>query len=108
MNSKLEKFIGLSNIYKLFSQYQNSIFLIVHLNNMNTIQKGFIESYCKKHSVQAVKVKSNLVKKVVYNNLFLNLFAGPTSIYIFNDFPTYLNFFNMPLIEQKLIPLTIY
>lgn len=106
MNLRQKKYIQIKNVYNFFKN--NNIFLFVHVNNMNIIENKLIKSYCNKNNVTNINLKINVIKKITTNNFFLNLFAGPTQVYSFNNFENFLNFFQNPLITRKIVPLTVF
>ena len=106
MNLRQKKYIQIKNVYNFFKN--NDIFLFVHVNNMNIIENKLIKTYCDKNKVFNLNLKLNIVKKITTNNLFLNLYAGPTQVYSFTNFEKFLNFFQNPLVNRKIVPLTVF
>ena len=108
MNSKKQKFLSLAEFYTALNEHHKSRFLIVQVNNSNMIERTLIDEFCQVQNIQSFKLKLNLLKKLSSNQKFLNLFAGPTRIYLFSDFNQYLNFLQVSYITKKLIPLAVY
>lgn len=104
-----KKFLKIKNLYTFFKKNQSNIIVFVHKNNLNIIQQNLIHYYCLQNTINYLDININLAKKISSNKNFLNILAGPTTLYSFNSVYTFLNFFNNnKYISKKLLPLTIF
>lgn len=105
---KQKNFFKTKNIYNFLYENDKKIILFVHVNNLNTLENSLIKYYCTTYKITSLDININLAKKISLNTNFLNLLAGPTKIYAFNCFSSFLCFFNNKYIFQKFIPLAIF
>ena len=108
MQLRQQKFYTIKSVYAFFNKNNDNIFLIVHANDLNIIENILIRSYCKKENIEMLGIKLNIIKKVTTNNLFKQLYSGPTKIFSFKDSSSFLSFFNNIYIVRKYIPLSVY
>lgn len=102
------KFFKIKYIYNFFQYNNKNIILFVHFNNLNSIQSNLIHYYCLKNNIKSLDLNIDLTKKISLNFNFLNILSGPTKIYAFNSFNSFLCFFNNKYVEKNIIPLGIF
>lgn len=107
MNSKNRKYHIYEKIFDFF-QKKNNIFLLVHVNNMSNFESKIISSYCILNNIYGLNVKANLYKKFFKNIIFLDILSGPTKIFSFENFSSFLSFFKNISIKKIFIPLLIF
>lgn len=105
---KKNKFKEIKKIESVFNKEKNSICLIAHINNMNTMEINILKEYLDTNKINHFSFKLNLLKKYTKNTVFTNLCSGPTKFYFFSDFNTFNTFFENVPISQKILPLSIY
>jgi hypothetical protein len=105
MNLRQRNFFLTKYIYDFFRNDKNKIYLFVHVNDLNTIEINSINSFLKKNSINSLNIKLNLYKKMIKNDIFINLVSGPSRIFKFFDFNSFFNFVSL---NKKFIPLAIY
>jgi hypothetical protein len=103
-----KNFSKIKNIYNFLKTNNEKIILVVHVNNLNFIESSFIQYYSERYNIENLDINTNLTKKISLNSNFLNLLSGPTKLYKFNSFSSFLLFFNNRYIFKKLIPLTVF
>ncbi len=103
-----KNFSKIKNVYNFFNISDQKIILVLHVNNLNFIESNFIQYYTTQHDVKSLNIDINLTKKISLNLNFLNLLSGPTKLYKFDSFSSFLSFFNNKYIFKKLIPLTVF
>jgi hypothetical protein len=108
MNSKNRKYFIFEKIFTFFNTQSHNIFLFVHINNITILENNFISSYCFENKIHTLNIKSNLYKKIFKNVNFLNLFSGPTKIFVFENFISFVLFLQNDYILKNFIPLTIF
>lgn len=108
MNLRQRNFFLTKNINNFFSKNKNNIYLFVHVNDLNTLEQNWINLFCKNKNIISLNVKTSLYKKMIKNKNFENLTMGPTRIFQFQDFTSFLNFFEFINIKKKFIPLAVY
>lgn len=108
MNLRQRNFFLTKYIYNFFQNDKNKIYLFVHVNDLNTIEINSINSFLKKRSINSLNIKLNLYKKMIKNDIFINLVSGPSRIFKFSDFNSFLTFFDFVSLNKKFIPLAVY
>jgi len=108
MNTKKRKFYIINNFYELLNSQKNSFFLITHTNTLNIHETNSLKLFCENNQIKGNYVKLNLLKKMTKNKLFLNVLEGPTKIFFFSDFASFLNFTQLSLFNKKVLPLVIF
>lgn len=108
MNSKKKKFYNIKKTFKLFNNKVESICLITHVNDLNTIQNNLLKVYCDANGIDTFSTKLNLLRKLTHNTYFINVFAGPTKLFFFNSFDSFSNFLEKHPLNEKIIPLCVY
>lgn len=108
MNLRQRNFFLIKNIYNFFLEDKTKIYLFVHVNNLNTIESNWINFFCKEKNIIDLNVKLSLYKKMIKNNSFMNIVSGPSKIFQFSDFDSFLTFFEFIYLKKKLIPLAVY
>lgn len=103
-----KNFSKIKNVYNFFNLSDQKIILVLHVNNLNFIESNFIQYYTTQHDVKSLNIDINLTKKISLNLNFLNLLSGPTKLYKFDSFSSFLLFFNNKYISKKLIPLAVF
>lgn len=103
-----KNFSKIKNVYNFFNISDQKIILVLHVNNLNFIESNFIQYYTTQHDVKSLNIDINLTKKISLNLNFLNLLSGPTKLYKFDSFSSFLSFFNNKYISKKLIPLAVF
>ncbi len=103
-----KNFSKIKNVYNFFNISDQKIILVLHVNNLNFIESNFIQYYTTQHDVKSLNIDINLTKKISLNLNFLNLLSGPTKLYKFDSFSSFLLFFNNKYIFKKLIPLAVF
>ena len=105
---KKNKFKEIQKIESVFNKQKNSICMIAHINNMNTMETNILKEYLDTNKINHFSFKLNLLKKYTKNSIFTNLCSGPTKFYFFSDFNSFNTFFENVPISQKILPLSIY
>jgi hypothetical protein len=108
MKLKQKKFINILSVADVLKEQSDSIYLITHISDLNTIQNNLLKIYCDKNNIISIQPKLNLLRKITKNELFLNLYTGPTKIFFFKDPTIFLTFLKNSPIQKKIIPLTVY
>lgn len=108
MQLKRYNYINISNVIKTFNNKNNLIYLIVHQSDLNIMQNNLLQTYFINNNIVSVNVKSKLFKKLTKNELILNLFVGPTKIYIFTNLEKFFEFKEKVPFSKKIIPLAVY
>lgn len=108
MNIRQRNFFLTKYIYDFFKNDKNKIYLFVHVNDLNTLEINKINFFLKKKSISSLNIKVNLYKKMIKNTIFINLVTGPSRIFQFSDFNSFLTFFEFTLLNKKFIPLSVY
>lgn len=108
MGSKNRKYFIFEKIFTFFDKQNKNIFLFMHMHNMTILENNFISSYCLENKIHTLNVKSNLYNKVFKNKKFLNLFSGPTKIFVFENFNSFILFSKNDYIIKNFIPLTVF
>lgn len=108
MNTKKRKFYIVNNFYQLLNSQKNSFFLITHTNTLNIHENNSLKLFCDENKIKGNYVKLNLLKKMTKNKLFLNLLEGPTKIFFFPDFISFLKFTELSLFNKKVLPLIVF
>jgi hypothetical protein len=108
MNIKKKKFYNLNEFFEIFNKYNKGICLFSHVNNYNIIESNQIKLYCDLNNIKTKYIKIGLIKKLTKNQLLLNILAGPTQLFFFNDIKTFYDFFQVNFLKRKLYPLSIY
>lgn len=108
MNTKKRKFYIINNFYQLLNSQKNSFFLITHTNTLNIHESNSLKLFCESNQIRGTYVKLNLLKKITKNKLFLNLLEGPTKIFFFSDFISFLKFNQLALFNKKVLPLIVF
>ena len=108
MNSKKEKYLTAIQFFNLLNSEKDSINLIAHVSDINTIQLNLLKSFCHEKNIKNVYIKLNLLKKVTRNPLFLNLFSGPTRMFFFKDFLSFSTFIKNNPLGSRIIPLAVF
>lgn len=87
----------------------DKLFLIAHYHDNNSIENSVIESLCKENNINFFRLKLSYLNKLFKNKIkFLNLFKGPTVIFSFKDFNSFLIFSKDAYVKKSVIPLTFY
>jgi len=108
MNSKNRKYYIYIKIFDFFFKQSNNIFLFVHVNNMSNLESKIISSYCITNKICNLNVKANLYNKIFRNLIFLNILSGPTRIFSFENFFSFVFFFKHVNVKKIFIPLIIF
>jgi hypothetical protein len=108
MNSKKKKYNNIQSTLNLFNSQVDSICLITHVNDLNTIQTNLLKIYCNENNISLFSTKLNLLRKLTKNSYFTNIFAGPTKLFFFPDFESFSAFLDKQPLEKKIIPLCVY
>lgn len=108
MNLRQRNFFLTKYIHNFFLNDKNKIYLFVHANDLNTIELNTINSYLKKKAINNLNVKLNLYKKMIRNDIFISLVSGPSRIFKFSDFNSFLTFFELASLNKKFLPLAVY
>jgi len=108
MSVKEKKYIDAQHLLKTFEAKNNHICLITHINDLNSLETKLLKIFCDEKRVDSISIKLNLLKKFTKNDLFNNLFAGPTKIFFFSDLLVFKTFFKQIPLEKKIVPLAIF
>lgn len=108
MSLKEKKYIDAQQLLKTFGVKTNHICLIAHINDLNSLEAKLLKIFCDENKIDNISVKLNLLKKFTKNELFNNLFAGPTKIFFFSDLVIFKTFFKQIPLEKKIVPLAIF
>ena len=108
MISKNRKYFIFEKMFNFFNKQSSNIFLFVHSNNISILESNLISFYCIENKIHILNIKANLYKKVFKNKFFLNIFSGPTKIFAFENFISFLFFFKNDYVLKNYIPLTIF
>jgi hypothetical protein len=108
MSTKKQKFYNLNEFYKILNQFNKSICLFSHINNYNILESNQIKLYCDSNNIKTKYIKIGLLKKLTKNSLLMNILAGPTQLFFFNNLETFYQFSELIILKKKIYPLTIY
>jgi hypothetical protein len=108
MNLKNRKYYIYKKIVNFFYQENQNIFLFVHVNNISNLEAKIISSYCVSNKIKNLNVKATLYKKIFKNKVFLNILSGPTRIFSFGEFFSFIAFFKNLHIKRNFIPLLVF
>jgi hypothetical protein len=108
MNLKKKKFSNLTEFFTLFNTFNKNICLFTHINNSSIIELNQIKLYCNENNIKTKYIKIGLLKKLTKNPLLLNLLAGPTQLFFFDNIKAFYDFSQIDFIKKKIYPLSIY
>jgi hypothetical protein len=108
MNIKKKKFYNLNEFFELFNKHNKSICLFSHVNNYNIIESNDIKFYCDSNNIKTKYIKIGLIKKLTKNSLLINILAGPTQLFFFNDIRIFYEFLQINFFKKKIYPLSVY
>ena len=101
MNTRKKKFYNLTEFFEIFNKFNRGLCLFCHVNNYNILEGNQLKFYCDSNNIKTKYIKIGLLKKLTKNSLLINILAGPTQLFFFNDIKTFHEFLQVNFLKKK-------